>query len=117
MYGPPESCNGLRTTERFSRRVTSLVHNRGRNPNAGATGVGPTSVAPVLAGRRFLRLPGSRDRLRGQPVAAVVVGAAIVVVAVLFPGFENAQSQRRPEKPRVASVHLRPRPVALPHLR
>jgi len=52
-----------------------------------------------------------------SPVAAVVVGAAAVVVAVLFTGFENAQSQRRPEKPRVASVHLRPRPVALPHLR
>src|SRR5262249_59322246 len=30
-------------------------------------GVVPTSVAPVLAGRRFLRLLGSRDRLRGQP--------------------------------------------------
>src|SRR6516225_11816594 len=29
----------------------------------------------------------------------------------------NARSQRRPEKPRVASVHLRPRPMALPHLR
>src|SRR5262249_9463985 len=74
-----------------SRRVTTLVHNRGRsrargrNPNAGAT-----------------------QRRRG----AVAVG-----VAVLFTGFENAQSQRRPEKPRVASVHLRPRPVALPHLR
>src|SRR5215813_14402056 len=38
-------------------------------------------------------------------------------VPVLFTGFENAQSQRRPEKPRVAPVHLRPRPVALPHLR
>src|SRR5262249_53022 len=54
---------------------------------------------------------------RAFPVAAVVVGAAAVVVAGLFTGFENAQSQRRPEKPRVASVHLRPRPVALPHLR
>src|SRR5262249_40221449 len=82
-----ESCNGLPTTKRFysrseladwsSRRVTSLVHNRGRSR----------------------------------------VGAVAVVVAVLFTGFENAQSQRRPEKPRVASVHLRPRPVALPHLR
>src|SRR5215813_297797 len=54
---------------------------------------------------------------RASPVAAVVVGTVAVVVAVLFTGFENAQSQRRPEKPRVAPVHLRPRPVALPHLR
>src|SRR6516165_1969963 len=30
-------------------------------------GVVPTSVAPVLAGRRFLRLLGSRDRLQGPP--------------------------------------------------
>ena len=70
-------------------------------------------------------------------VAAVVVGAVAVVVAstgvacaeldggaescrlsgALTAGFENAQSQRRPEKPRVAPVQLRPRPVALPHLR
>src|SRR5262249_26567771 len=80
-------------------------------------GVIPTSVAPVLAGRRCLRLSQAMTASGGSPVAAVVVGAAAVVVAVLFTGFENAQSQRRPEKPRVASVHLRPRPVALPHLR
>src|SRR5215813_11053818 len=54
---------------------------------------------------------------RASPVAAVVGGAVAVVVAGLFTGFEKAQSHRRPEKPRVASVHLRPRPVALPHLR
>src|SRR5262249_39248402 len=30
---------------------------------------------------------------------------------------KNARPQRRPEKLRVASVHLRPRPMALPHLR
>jgi hypothetical protein len=52
--------------------------------------------------------PGGHDDL-----AVVVAGA----VPVLSTGFENAPSQRRPEKPRVASVHLRPRPVALPHLR
>src|SRR5262249_28409856 len=82
-----------------------------------ATGVVPTSVAPVLAGRRFLRLLGSRDRLRGQHCRRCRSRRSAVVVAVLFTGFENAQSQRRPAKPRMASIHLRPRPVALPHLR
>src|SRR5215831_16386695 len=58
-------------------------------------------MSPALA-RRVSSLRGTM-RARAAPV--------------LFTGFENVQSQRRPEKPRVASVHLRPRPVALPHLR
>jgi len=71
MYGPPESCNGLRTTERFSRRLTSLVHNRGRsrgrgrNPNAGATQRRRTNLGRAGSGwPLFLRLLGSRDKLR-----------------------------------------------------
>src|SRR5215813_5126060 len=125
MYGPLESCNGLQTTERFSRRVTSLVHNRGRsrargrNPNAGAHA--EASYQPrsrrFWLGAAFCDFSEAVTGCGASPVAAVVVSAAAVVVAVLFTGFENAQSQRRPEKPRVASVHLRPRPVALPHLR
>src|SRR5262252_2973604 len=80
-----ESCNGLPTAERLYRSLRySLTGPRNGSPAwciiaavaapaavirmlAPRRGVVPTSVAPLLAGRRFLRLLGSRDRLRGQP--------------------------------------------------
>src|SRR5262245_19274736 len=130
-----ESCNGLPTAERLYRSLRySLTGPRDGSPAwcIIAAVAGPAAVIRMLAPRRGVVPTRSRRFWLGaafcdfseavtgsgaSPVAAVVVGAAAVVVAVLFTGFENAQSQRRPEKPRVASVHLRPRPVALPHLR
>ena len=95
MYGPPESCNGLRTTERFSRRFTSLVHNRGRsrargrNPNAGATQRRRTDLGRAGSGWAplFCDFSEAVTGCGASSVAAVVVGAVAVVVAVLFTGF------------------------------